>query len=237
MSNPFANEDVMEDYLGALLTEEPIAQDVQLQTVAKLLDEVKPTLPPPAEVEELLPLNVEPKSPKVLNEQVEKDVEPLEVAATPAISQIPANEFQALLFEIAGLTLAVPLTELGGIHEIEKISPLIGKPSWFKGVMLHRDEKFNVVDTAMWVMPEKNAEKLAESVKYQYLIVLDNSGWGLASESLTTTITLQPEDVKWRSVEGKRPWLAGMVKKKMCALINVQQIVNMLNQGMNSSEQ
>ncbi|GAC18770.1 purine-binding chemotaxis protein CheW [Paraglaciecola arctica BSs20135] len=141
-----------------------------------------------------------------------------------------------LLFEVAGLTLAVPLTELGGIHQIETVNPLFGKPAWFKGVLLHRDEKYNVVDTAKWVMPEKALEKLAETTKYQYLIVLGESGWGLGCESLITTETLLPDEVKWRNVEASRPWLSGMVKKKMCALVNVPQFINMLNQGLSSND-
>tara|TARA_R110000744_G_scaffold25455_7_gene63102 strand:+ start:1727 stop:2596 length:870 start_codon:yes stop_codon:yes gene_type:complete len=144
--------------------------------------------------------------------------------------------FQALIFEVAGLSLALPLTELGGIHQLTDVTPIFGKPNWFKGVMLHRDEKVKVVDTAMWVMPDKCNEKLADSAKNQYLIMLDSSGWGLACERIIDTITLQPEDVKWRKFDGKRTWLSGMVKKKMCALVNVKQLISLLQQGMNSKD-
>ena len=144
--------------------------------------------------------------------------------------------FQTLIFEVAGLSLALPLTELGGIHQLADITPIFGKPSWFKGVMLHRDEKMKVVDTAMWVMPEKCNEQLADSAKNQYLIMLDSSGWGLSCERIIDTITLQPEDVKWRKFDGKRTWLSGMVKKKMCALVNVKQLISLLQQGMNSKD-
>ena len=85
-------------------------------------------------------------------------------------------------------------------------------------------------------MPEKYDEKLAENLNYQYLIMLDDSDWGLASEKLVNTVTLQPEDVKWREAHGKRPWLAGLVKEKMCALINVRQLIAMLNQGQGSND-
>ena len=101
---------------------------------------------------------------------------------------------------------------------------------------MHRDENLSVVDTAKWVMPEKYDEKLAESLNYQYLIMLDSSGWGLACESLVTTSTLIPSDVKWREANGKRPWLAGMVKEKMCALVNVKQLIDMLNKGQGSND-
>lgn len=234
--NPFANEDVMEDYMSALLTDEPIIEDVQRQSIEHLLNtapipRTEPFIQPADKSVETVPVIA-----KVLRSEVEKKLEAVKTSSRVVIPVIPKEEFQVLLFEVAGMVLAVPLTELGGIHEIESVNPLFGKPAWFKGVLLHRDEKYNVVDTAKWVMPEKSVEKLAESTKYQYLIVLGESGWGLGCESLIATETLLPDEVKWRNVEGSRPWLSGMIKKKMCALVNVQQLINMLNQGLSSND-
>ena len=234
--NPFANEDVMEDYMSALLTDEPIIEGAQRQSVEQLLKtapvpRTEPFVQPAEELIETVPVIA-----KVLEFQVEKKLVAIKTPTKVVKPIIPEGEFQVLLFEVAGMMLAVPLTELGGIHPIESINPLFGKPVWFKGVLLHRDEKYNVVDTAKWIMPEKSTEKLAELTKYEYLIVLGESGWGLGCENLVTTDTLLPDDVKWRDVEGSRPWLSGMVKKKMCALMNVQQLINMLNQGLSSND-
>jgi purine-binding chemotaxis protein CheW len=234
--NPFANEDVMEDYMSALLTDEPVTDEVQRQSVEQLLKTAPVPRTEPFEAPAEPVIETEKVSAKVLEPQVEKKLATPTVKMKVAKPIIPVSEFQVLLFEVAGMTLAVPLTELGGIHEIDSINPLFGKPAWFKGVLLHREEKYNVVDTAKWVMPEKSVEKLAESTKYQYLIVLEDSGWGLGCENLISTETLLPDEVKWRNVEGSRPWLSGMVKKKMCALVNVQQLINMLNQGLSSND-
>jgi purine-binding chemotaxis protein CheW len=234
--NPFANEDVMEDYMSALLTDEPIIEDVQRQSIEHLLKTAPIPRTEPFVQPEIETVETAPAIAKVLEPEVEKKLITNKTSREVVKPDIPKGEFQVLLFELAGMTLAVSLTELGGIHQIESVNPLFGKPSWFKGVLLHRDEKYNVVDTAKWVMPEKSAEKLAESTKYQYLIVLGESGWGLGCESLIATETLLPEDVKWRNVEGSRPWLSGMVKKKMCALVNVPQLINMLNQGLSSND-
>lgn len=174
--------------------------------------------------------------------RVEDDITPADENAAHAQTKIALKDsldfrFQALFFEVAGLTLAVPLTTLGGIHQIDKIAPLFGKPDWFMGVMLHRESKLNVVDSAKWVMPEKYNEALAESLDYRYLIMLGESAWGLASEKLVNTVNLTKDDVKWRESTGKRPWLAGMVKEKMCALIDVEELISMLNKGLGSNEQ
>jgi len=141
------------------------------------------------------------------------------------------NNFQAMFFDVAGLTVAVPLIELGGIYNVDKITNLVGKPKWFQGVMIHRDKKINVVDTALWVMPEKYNPTLKASLNYQYIIMLSDSSWGLLAENLIDTVTLSPEDVKWVDSSSKRPWLAGLVKDRMCALLEVGSLIQLLNDG------
>jgi purine-binding chemotaxis protein CheW len=147
-----------------------------------------------------------------------------------------SGEFQTLFFDVAGLTVAVPLTELGGIHKMDKLNNLPGKPDWFMGVMLHRDEKISVVDTALWVMPEKYDEQMANDLDYQYIIMLDNSNWGLACGALVNTVILTQDDVKWRESSGRRPWLAGLIKERMCALLDVEALIELLEQGQSSLE-
>jgi purine-binding chemotaxis protein CheW len=146
------------------------------------------------------------------------------------------GSFQAMFFDVAGLTIAVPLIELGGIHNSGKTTGLVGKPDWFTGVMLHRDEKINVVDTALWVMPEKCDENLKNSLNYKYIIMLGNSHWGLSAENLVDTVTLEEEDVKWLDAPSKRPWLAGLVKDRMCALLDVESLINLLDAGANINQ-
>lgn len=246
----FQNEDVMEDYLSALLTdEEPVVSEtVQRESVERLLEKVDTsksvgsttpvgeTTKPESEAKINTPPPVQDKVP-VLETLTEIELPPEVVITEDSLKDLQEGEFQALFFDVAGLTLAVPLTHLGGIHNLEKPSPLFGKPDWFMGIMVHREEKLSTVDTARWVMPEKYDEKLAEKLKYQYLIMLGESHWGLACEKLINTVTLRPEDVKWRAERGKRPWLAGMVKEKMCALLDISQLIDMLDKGQTSNEQ
>ena len=147
------------------------------------------------------------------------------------------GDFQAMFFEVAGLMIAVPLIELGGILNNDKITSLMGKPDWFKGVMLRREDKISVVDTARWVMPEKCDEALISALNYQYIIMLSDSSWGLTAESLTDTVTLKQEDVKWLDTPNKRPWLAGLVKNRMCALLDVKSLIKLLEKGVNITQE
>lgn len=241
MSDLFASRKVMRSYLNALLTEEqeppPVTAAVQKQQLNKLLAEVKPQVevvtPPiskPTPVKEIVVAKVaEPVAPAI--------VQPVRQVAVPLTPKdYRSGKFQALFFEVAGLKVALPLKELGGIHQIGTLNTLPGKPDWYKGVMLYRDQKINVVNTAMWVMPEKYDHALAEKLNYQYVIMLGKSSWGLACEKLVNTISLEQDDVKWRSSEGKRPWLAGLIKQHMCALLDVEAMIALLAKGAASSD-
>ncbi|WP_064791801.1 chemotaxis protein CheW [Shewanella woodyi] len=146
------------------------------------------------------------------------------------------DEFQVLFFKVAGLTLAVPLVSLGGIVKLDRLNHIMGRPSWYKGVQTHRDSQLNVVDTCAWVMPEKYDDALAESVNYQYVVLLEDSNWGLTCESLVNSVKIMKSDVNWRSRSGKRPWLAGVVKEQMCGILHVHSLIELLNSGLGSQD-
>jgi len=247
-----ASKKIMKNYLSELLTEpevdvESVQQSVVKQTTSRPLAHKENQ-----SLENLLKTVNEPKEAKVAKEvPVTKDVakevtngnssdtgllptsseESLTAAITSPQKGYRQGDFQAMFFEVAGLTIAVPLIELGGIHKVDKTSSLMGKPDWFKGVMLYRDEKINVVDTALWVMPEKCDQALKDSLNYQYIIMLNDSSWGLMAEHLVDTVVLSQDEVKWLDSSEKRPWLAGLVKEKMCALLDVSALIELLNKG------
>jgi len=250
-----ASKKVMKTYLSELLTDDPCEQPIRtnLATKTSLASTVSCGVDN-KDLEALLK-NVNADI-QVASDNISNQNNAIDVAEATALSEsetlttqkstnitthkIAKNktdksyrqgDFQALYFDVAGLTIAVPLIELGGIHQIEKTTALMGKPDWFKGVMIHRDKKINVVDTALWVMPEKCDANMKESLNYQYIIMLKDSAWGLMAENLVDTVTLNQEQVKWSDSLSKRPWLAGLVKDKMCALLDVDSLIELLNEG------
>ena len=146
------------------------------------------------------------------------------------------DEFQVLFFKVAGLTLAVPLVSLGGIVKLERVNHIMGRPDWYKGVQAHRGTQLNVVDTCAWVMPEKYDSRLAETVNYQYVVLLEDSNWGLACESLVNSVKINKSAINWRSNVGKRPWLAGVVREQMCGILHVAALIELLNSGLGSQD-
>ncbi len=201
----------------SLSTPAPFAEPVveQQTRLADLLAQVEPLTESQRSAQSVEQVIVQPRRPQPPAPPVWKNIE-------------PGKEFQALFFVVSGVTFAVPLTELGGIHQITKINTLFGKPDWFAGVMTQRESQLNVVDTTRWIMPERTADE-----PYEYLVMLGNSQWGLACHQLNGTELLQDSRIQWRSSAGKRPWLAGMVKDKMCALLHVQELLALLVKGVN----
>jgi purine-binding chemotaxis protein CheW len=134
--------------------------------------------------------------------------------------------FECLLFNVGGLTLAVPLVELGAIHPIRnEITPLFGQADWFMGLLTVKNSNIKTVNTPKLVMPERYNERMKE--QFNYVISINGVEWGLAVDNVSTAIVLKPEDVRWRTERGKRPWLAGTVIEHMCALLDISQLAAM----------
>ncbi|WP_232522277.1 chemotaxis protein CheW [Marinimicrobium alkaliphilum] len=140
------------------------------------------------------------------------------------------RDFDVLLFDVSGLTLAVPLVALGQIQPItDELTPLFGQAEWFMGLQPTPAGKVRTVNTARFVMPERYDERFEETAKY--VVSINGVPWGLAVDSVKQPIRLAPEDVKWRSERSKRPWLAGTVKAHMCALLDIPRIGHLLTQA------
>ncbi|MCM0611553.1 chemotaxis protein CheW [Marinobacter sediminum] len=173
---------------------------------------------------------IETQKPRAVDLPVESGNKPLtkpEPDAPPSRPEWSEKPFECLIFTVAGLQLAVPLILLGAIHRIEQeVRPIPGSPRWYMGIRPDRDQNLRVVDTAEWIMAGRVPENARDN--YKFVIRLDDSDWGLACDDVAQSFTLKPDDVRWRTVRSKRPWLAGTVIDQMCALIDVRTMADLL---------
>nr|WP_086941147.1 chemotaxis protein CheW [Thaumasiovibrio occultus] len=220
------------DQLAALATESQFESDAQDAAFAADVADAEPAVIDELVVDELIEEPVIHDAPESQNAPEQASLE-TQSEAPPAQWQNIDNlaEFQVLFFVVQDVTFAVPLAELGGIHRVGHLNNLPGKPPWYLGLQTTKDQQYDVVDTAFWSMPDMLKDDEYKS-KYQYIVMLGSSRWGLACNELNGTQSLTPNMVRWREQAGKRPWLAGMVKEKMCALIHVEALINMLNAGL-----
>lgn len=234
-------ESVSQDEFQAAVLEE---QQRDVQRVIPLLRQVG--LPEPAP--SLVPAYAEPLAlvdlqPELLVVPSPPQVEP--VAELESLAHVPggppANRtgqpewgeepFECLLFDVAGLTLAVPLVSLGSIYPLagHDLTPLFGQPAWFLGILPSQAGNLKVLDTARWVMAERYRDDFREGL--QYVISVQGYEWGLAVHQVSRSIRLDPKEVKWRTQRTQRPWLAGTVIDHMCALVDVAALAELIASG------
>lgn len=182
---------------------------VPVSTIAPLLQAL---VPPVVEVH-LPPSNTPP---------------PVDTDGRPAWA---AEPFECLLFDVAGLTLAVPLVCLGSIYSLagHELTPLFGQPEWFLGILPSQAGNLKVLDTARWVMPDRYRDDFRQGL--QYVISVQGYEWGLAVHQVSRSLRLDPNEIKWRSHRGQRPWLAGTVIEHMCALLDVSALAELIASG------
>ena len=142
-----------------------------------------------------------------------------------------AEPFECLLFDVAGLTPAVPLVCLGSIYSLagRELTPLFGQPEWFLGILPSQSGNLKVLDTARWVMPDRYRDDFREGL--QYVISVQGYEWGLAVHQVSRSLRLDPNEIKWRTQRGQRPWLAGTVIEHMCALLDVAELAELIASG------
>jgi len=214
-------EGVLQNYLDQLLvtaTEQP--QKIEKTIEIPVQEEVK--IAPAVEIPEIV---IE----RITSPEVVIDTQ-TSVSLTDPDSW-SSQGVECLVFSVCGLKLAVPLLFLGGVYEITSndVKPLVGQPKWYLG-MVHTDEHhLQVIDTAKLIMPERK-QCLSEQ-GFKYLIQLEKTPWAIACQSIDDTVRLDASEIKWRGERGKRTWLAGTVIEKMCALIDVNGLLQYVDQS------
>ncbi|MBA1149564.1 chemotaxis protein CheW [Ectothiorhodospiraceae bacterium WFHF3C12] len=152
----------------------------------------------------------------------------------PAEAEVPEwaePDFQALIFHVGGLKLAVPLVKLHSVVPWEEqVTPMPNQPGWCHGLFNYRGHNVRVVDTAALVLPaDKRAEAAADTP--EQILVVGDGRWAMSCTRVGDVVRLKPGEVKWRTARGQRPWLAGTVREKLCAVMDTEAFADMLDRA------
>jgi purine-binding chemotaxis protein CheW len=179
----------------------------------------------------LLPIEPEPEVVQhVSKPQVEHQAHkaPRTTVIERSIPDWGQKSFAALLFDVGGIKMAAPLHALGGICLIEdNMQTVATQASWFMGLLRWNDRNLRVVDTAMFVMPERVKDD-SHRAAYQSVIILGDSHWALAVDQADESVLLQADEIRWKHLLGTRPWLAGTLLNRLCALVDVDSLLTLL---------
>ncbi|MBL3590587.1 MAG: chemotaxis protein CheW [gamma proteobacterium endosymbiont of Lamellibrachia anaximandri] len=162
---------------------------------------------------------------------VSQTVEVTQTVNEPIIPSWAEMPFQVLVFKVGGLNLGIPLTGLVSILEWrDEASVMPGQPDWNLGVLVNRGQKIVVVDTARLVMPERVSGRVpGERQSGGHVLVVGDGGYGLAVDGIAETIMLNAGGVRWRTAQGKRPWLAGTMVEQLSVLLDIDGMLGMIS--------
>ncbi|KPX27980.1 Chemotaxis protein CheW [Pseudomonas syringae pv. delphinii] len=241
----------IDDFQAAVLEEQAFDARMQAQIKPLALAVAAPA-PVAVAVKVAAPVAVVEVAPVIVAEAVQvvaatptvERVEPVAELSTLVTQRTPtppptsdgrpawaAEPFECLLFDVAGLTLAVPLVCLGSIYPLagQELTPLFGQPDWFLGILPSQAGNLKVLDTARWIMPDRYRDDFRQGL--QYVISVQGYEWGLAVHQVSRSLRLDPNEIKWRTQRGQRPWLAGTVIEHMCALLDVAELAELIASG------
>jgi purine-binding chemotaxis protein CheW len=137
--------------------------------------------------------------------------------------------------DVAGLSLAVPVARVKEVVTAQSsLRPLSDPAPLLLGVLASAAGESRVVDTARLILPQDRSMQERENTGRQAgpFVVLDDGQWALACTRIGAVIELQDSEVRWRTAAGKRPWLAGTVMKQMCALLDIDALIGLLDDRM-----
>lgn len=235
-----------EPLVSLVVKEEAAATEIEVATESQVAVELLPDIIEEEPVqEEILDLkdviNVREKtevSSKVIETaEPEEEIEPeLALGQVEHTVDIPNEPFQALMFKVAGLSLAVRLIELSGVLEWDEsiLTEMPGHSPFFMGVIQYLGKSIPIVDTARLVFPADKLVSLSADKPYERvkrIVLIDDGKWGLACDEIAEVVDLDAESVKWRENRSKRKWMAGTVIEHMCALVDASGFSEMLDDG------
>ncbi|MFW2373083.1 MAG: chemotaxis protein CheW, partial [Gammaproteobacteria bacterium] len=148
-----------------------------------------------------------------------------------------AERFQCLIFNVSGLQLAVPLVKLNSVIPWPgKIIETPNQTEWYLGLVQNLAKNVKVIDTALMVLPENRRHNISQDPddRFSHILLVNDSQWGLACDSIGEVIWLTSEEVKWRKSKQQRPWLAGTSLSQLCAVMDTEVFAEMLNQRVSS---
>lgn len=201
-----------------LLAKANIINDLLLGSSVKALNEELVSYSPPAkligkEQQKFTPGAI--KVSKEISEAIENEqLRNLEITLKDSLP----NKFQVLLCEVSNIKIAIPLVELGGIHQISTLSQTVKQAKWCAGVFLKDSEKYTCIDASAWLMPPKLDDGPVGD--YKFGLQLGRTSFLLCCNSIEDTVELSKDDINWRENPNTKPWLAGLITKEMCALID-----------------
>lgn len=193
-------------YLDALFREQPETETVE--------DQITPTTIVEVEAE-----------------QVEEVVKSTLLDGRPEWAE---KAFQTLFIDIDGMDIAVPMEAMSGIRKYpDQLTQIPNSASWIEGTFKSHGQNIQVVNARKLFLLSSNRkiDTEEELKKPEFIVQMGDGRWGLACHSADRAVMLEPDQIRWSGAERRRPWLLGMIKEHLCALLDGDEFIKYLDNG------
>ncbi|OUR81717.1 hypothetical protein A9Q82_07765, partial [Cycloclasticus sp. 46_120_T64] len=129
------------------------------------------------------------------------------------------EQFNALIGVVNKISLAIPSTAVSGelefCNELKKVS---GQPEWVLGLKMTGKDFVAVVDLGHLLLNQGPRDIAARP--YKKIILLANSRWGIALDSVSAETEILSATIKWRDSTRIQQWLRGFESSRQLAIVD-----------------
>ena len=141
--------------------------------------------------------------------------------------EVDSEPLQCLLVKMYGVKLALPVKFLQGAHDLSSMNlELSAEADWILGSYVESGKLVRVVDTGMWMIPERYEP---DKAAYTELVKFRDAGWAVTIDSMIGAQEIEEDLITWNNNPQSRPWLLGTCMKHQCAVVNVPALLHGLN--------
>lgn len=134
-----------------------------------------------------------------------------------------------LQFQFSGIKLALPYLKIRGLLSFPAELPMPETDAlpWYLGSMtLPGAGTLRIVDIGQIILPPGRSYTAQTPER---VLVLEQQRWGIACAGGLKMLEIRPHQVLWRTASGKRYWLAGTLKTRASALLDVDGLIQFLD--------
>ena len=146
--------------------------------------------------------------------------------------------FQTLFIDIDGMDIAIPMEAMSGIRKYpDTLTQLPNAAAWIDGTFKSHGQNIQVVNARKLFLlsNDREIDSEEELKKPEFIVQVGDGRWGLACHSADRAAMLEPDQIRWSGAERRRPWLLGMIKKHLCALLDGDEFIKYLDSGAKST--
>jgi len=249
MKKPYKVEQLVDQrnaltlYLEALLNEVEVEDEAAAFSIPSVDADPQPPLGTGASQETIGTVESAPQSPP----DTKTSAAPLSVLETAGFTgtvsdseqtkQHEAPEwaiprFQVLTFSLGNMQMAASLDKLNGIIPLpERLTVLPGQSPWFLGLARNRNQNVQVIDLANVIQPHSRLRSNEENAaSTRYILLMDEGRWGVLCNTISTVLTLEPEQVQWQR-SPHVDFILGTVIDHMHSVLCIDRLIARLNSG------